>query len=197
MSRSSAPPPELDLRAILEVLNRHQVAYVIVGGVAAGAWARLANVAVPATYDVDVTPETDAPNLDRLSRALDELDARIRTDAVPGGLAFDHDGTSLGRSGMWNLTSPHGDFDLTFVPAGTEGYTDLARRARVVSLGGVDAPLADLADVVRSKETAGREKDLRVLPLLREALRRRDAKRHDEALGETGPESGPTTRPSP
>jgi hypothetical protein len=65
----STQPPELDLRAILEVLNRHGVAYVIVGGVAAGAWARLVDIPIPATYDVDFTPDTAPDNLDRLSPA--------------------------------------------------------------------------------------------------------------------------------
>jgi hypothetical protein len=41
------------------------------------------------TQDVDVTPATTEDNLTRLTRALKRLQARIRTDAVPGGLPFD------------------------------------------------------------------------------------------------------------
>jgi hypothetical protein len=40
------------------------------------------------TRDVDVTPSTTRENLHRLAAALHELDARIRTEAVPDGLPF-------------------------------------------------------------------------------------------------------------
>ena len=51
----------------------------------------------------------------------------------------------------------------------------LADRARVVTVQGIDTPLADLADIIRSKRAAGRPKDRLTLPQLEEALRRRDA----------------------
>lgn len=69
---------------------------------------------------------------------------------------------------------PAGPFGLSFTPSGTDGYTDLARNARIATVEGIETPLADLADVVRSKRAANRPKDLEVLPALEEALRRRD-----------------------
>jgi predicted nucleotidyltransferase len=64
----------------------------------------------------------------------------------------------------------HGDLDITFVPSGTRGYDDLIRDARRVSVRGIAVPVASLADVIRSKEAAGREKDRPVLPVLRRLL---------------------------
>ena len=164
----------LDVARIVEVLNRHKVAYVVIGGVAAAAWALSQGVAIRPTEDIDITPEATRANLDRLSDALRELDAHIRADGVPGGLAFDHDGSSLGRGATWNLLCRHGPFDISITPSGTEGFVDLAQRARIVTVDGVEAPLADLADIIRSKRAAGRPKDHAVLPSLEEALRRRD-----------------------
>jgi hypothetical protein len=40
------------------------------------------------------------------------------------------------------------------MPSGTDGYADLARNARVVTVEGIGTPLPDLADVVRSKPAA-------------------------------------------
>lgn len=57
-------------------------------------------------------------------------------------------------------------------PAGTGGYADLRREAIDIELRGVRVPIASLADVIRSKEAAGRDKDRRVLPVLRELLAR-------------------------
>jgi hypothetical protein len=75
---------------------------------------------------------------------------------------------------VWNLTCPAGPFDLSFIPSGTGGYDDLARRARIVVVQGLETPIADLADIIRSKRTANWPKDLEALPALEEALRRLD-----------------------
>lgn len=160
--------PELDAPALAEVLSRHGVRFVVIGGF-------VAQMYVPeyATEDADFTPATDRDNLERLSRALGELEARVRTEVVPEGLPFSHDAASLARASMWNLQCKHGAFDITFEPAGG-GYDHLARRAKVVTVRGVQMPLADLADIVESKRLANRPKDLAVLPLLEDALMRRD-----------------------
>lgn len=60
---------------ICQVLNGEAVDYVIIGGLAAA----LRGSPLP-TEGVDVLPARDAENLDRLARALNRLNARIRTD---------------------------------------------------------------------------------------------------------------------
>lgn len=176
MSDSAGEPVGLDIASIVKVLNHNEVSYVVIGGVAAQAWASSVGVDIRPTLDIDLTPAVDGANLDRLSAALHELGARIRTGTEREGLAFDHDGASLARALTWNLICPAGPFDLSFVPSGTGGYADLAEHARVVVVEGIETPLADLADVVRSKRAANRAKDLEVLPALEEALRRRGGK---------------------
>lgn len=158
-----------DVPAFVEVLNRHGVRYVVIGGAAI-------QFVVPSliTNDVDFTPAVEPGNLERLSAALHELDARIRTPAVPGGLPFAHDGVSLGRANMWNLQCAHGAFDITFQPSGG-GYDHLAPNARLVNVSGIDIPVADFADVVASKKLANRPKDQRVMPALNRALEERAA----------------------
>lgn len=57
-----------------------------------GAFAAIAQQApIPATRDIDITPDATAENLTRLSQALTELGARIRTETAPEGLPFGHD----------------------------------------------------------------------------------------------------------
>lgn len=109
-----------------------------------------------------------------MSAALKELEARVRNVAVPEGLVFDHDGDSLARGQIWNLICRHGPIDISIRPSGTAGYADLVIRARIVTVGGVETPLADLVDIIRSKRAADRPKDWATLPALEEALRRRD-----------------------
>jgi len=158
-------------------LNRHRVRYVIIG-----AFAAIAQQApIPATRAIDITPEASQENLIRLSRALTDLGARNRTEAVPEGVAFGHDATSLGAAEVWNLVCADGEFGISFHPSGfAGGYAELAVKARRLRGGAVEVVVADLADVIRSKESAGRPKDLRVLPLLYRHLSARRAEREAE-----------------
>ena len=155
--------PALDAAAIIAVLNRHRVRYVVIG-----AFAAIAQQApIDPTRDIDLTPDEEPENLRRLSKALKELGARIRTSDVPEGRPFDHDANSLGRATVWNLVCPLGEFDISFRPSGFDaGYSQLAARAHRMTVDGVQVLIADLEDVIRSKEAAGRPKDLRVLPAL-------------------------------
>lgn len=130
---------------ILQAFVDEGVTFVVVGGFAA----RVHGSTRP-TSDVDVTPATDRENLARVVKALKKLDAKIRTDTVPGGLAFDLSAASLVGRTLLNLTTP-GDLDLTIVPGGTNGYADLEPGAIERTVGHVRVKVAALADVIRSR----------------------------------------------
>ncbi|MGH3446983.1 MAG: hypothetical protein ACRDQA_26840 [Nocardioidaceae bacterium] len=166
---------ELDLSGLLGVLDRHGVAYVLIGGIAA-----VTHGSPFPTEDLDITPAVAPDNLTRLSAALTDLDAKVRVEGVPDGLPFAHDAQSLEVVQAWNLTTAHGDLDISFVPSGTSGYSDLSQDAEPMDLVGVLVQVASLADVIRSKQAANRPKDQRVLPTLRDILARK-------------PEGGPTS----
>lgn len=156
--------PEFRPDKILAVLDEHQVDYLVIGGMAAF----LQGSPLP-TEDVDVVPERTTGNLTRLSKALRALDAKVRNgDEDP--LPFAHDAASLAGSTFWNLTTTYGDLHLSSEPSGTTGYDDLRRDAVEVTLRGRPVLLASLADIIRSKDAADRDKDRRALPVLRELL---------------------------
>jgi len=167
----------LNAAAIVDVLNRHGVRFIVIGAFAAIAQ----HAPIPATRDIDLTPDSSAENLGHLSTALKELGSRIRTDEVIEGLPFEHDGRSLGALSVWNLICPFGEFDISFMPSGIAGgYEELARKAHTMRVDNVFVLVADLSDVIRSKEAAGRPKDIQVLPILY---------RFDRQLRENGPKS--------
>lgn len=160
------PAAEPDPLEILRTLERHGVRYVLIGAAAA----RVAGAPV-VTEDIDVTPATDQANLERLVNALHELGARLRSAAEPEGLPFPVDADILGSAEIWTLTTSAGDLDVCWMPSGTRGYDDLRREASRERLGeGLSVTVASLRDVIRSKEAAGRDKDLAQLPLLRRTL---------------------------
>jgi hypothetical protein len=91
--------PAHDLRRLIEVLDRHGVEYLLVGGAAANA-----HGAERPTEDADCVVRRERANLDRLAGALRELNARLRVghpaDAESGTLPVQIDGAALDMAGM-------------------------------------------------------------------------------------------------
>jgi hypothetical protein len=162
---------DFDPVRMLGALHGAGVRFVLIGGMAA-----ILHGDAGVTVDLDIVPERERDNLERLAAALCSLAARIRTERVPAGLAFDCSAPflrNLSRDGILNLTTTAGDLDLSFRPSGTGGYADLRRDAIEIEVAdGVHILVASLADVIRSKEAAGREKDRIALPRLRRLLDR-------------------------
>ena len=169
---SGRPLSDQQIVGVAECLNRHGVEYVLVGGGAA----QLHGAPILRTRDADVVPSRAAANLDRLGGSLREMNARLWVGPdEPAGVEMAFDRGTLGQiEGFLNLVTRFGPLDITYRPDGTDGYDDLARSVVVVRLLGVDVPVASLADVIRSKEAAGRAKDIAVLPDLIEYARRVD-----------------------
>jgi hypothetical protein len=153
----------------LLVLARHEVAFVIVGGVAA-----VLNGVPIATFDVDIVHARDAANIERLIAALAELDARYRD---PLGRVLRPDPRSLGGAGHHLFITKYGPLDVLGAIGRDEGYDDLAPSSRVFTIGGAEVRALDLPALIRTKEAAGREKDRAVLAILRRTAEERDKPR--------------------
>ncbi len=85
-----------DRQALLDVLTRHRVAFVLIGGAAIQSYGRSYD-----TQDIDLTPDTAPENLARLATALNELNCRLITDPSDVG-----SWVSLPRAcGIWRPSS--------------------------------------------------------------------------------------------
>jgi len=173
--------PEFEPGRMLRILREHGVEFVLIGGMAA-----TAHGSPLVTREVDITPSRSRDNLTRLSAALKELNARIRTSEMPEGIPFDHDAESLERLQVFNLVTDAGDLDVTFTPAGTKGFGDLDQDAILMRPFGIPTNVASLADVVRSKEAANRAKDQAALPTLRRLLEAEENERRDQRRRDPG-----------
>ena len=169
-ARSELP----DLSRIADALARHQVDYLLVGGVAARA-----HGADRLTYDVDCLPARTEGNLDRLAMAMRDLHARLRVEGLSDEeaerLPVHVSGSTLARLEISTWRTDAGDFDvLAGIPDGRGrrlSYADLTARAADLELDGTIVRVAALDDVIASKEWADRPKDRAALDELR-ALRR-------------------------
>lgn len=171
---SDPRPGPFDPNEIIRALDRHEVRYVLVGGVAA----RL-HGSPTLTEDLDVTPERSAANLGRLAAALEELGARLAAPGVDGGLSVPLDEETFSSPVMKFMTRA-GEVDVVLEPAGVGGFDDLEPRADEFEVLGVRLRVASLDDIIASKEASGRTKDQAQLPVLRELAEELDRRRTQE-----------------
>jgi hypothetical protein len=115
---------------LLTVLLRHEVRFVVIGGAAIQSHGRRY-----VTEDIDLTPDTERANLQRLADALNELECRLVTDPADPtnwvSLPADYfTPRSLLAASVWNVATRHGLLDLSFTPAGSRAATPTLRPTR-------------------------------------------------------------------
>jgi len=151
----------LDPGCIFGVLTALKVDYVLIGGLAA-----VVRGSSVMTNDADIFPAKTSENMERVSAALVELDAKLRVESEPDGVSFDPHPSLLMSMVALDLTTRCGDLDLTFQPAALDDYDELLAASDEYELSGQKVRVAALADIIRSKEAAGRAKDHATLPIL-------------------------------
>jgi hypothetical protein len=154
-------------RKILEVLARHQVDVLVVGGVAAHFYGASYH-----TKDMDLVYSRAPENIERLLVALAEMDTIHRDFAgrriLPKASFFPLPTAKL-------LLTKFGPLDLlgtlSLEEDGT-GYEDIIGDAMLVDLAGTPVRILALPRLIAVKERLRRPSDLLVLPILRAALER-------------------------
>lgn len=110
------------------------------------------------TQDVDIYPRKDPENGKRIVKVLSRLGFNLgekTRNAIIQGKDF------------VQIKSGPFDIDLVFAPDGLENYDEVKARSLKVR----QFPVADIKDIIRSKEAAKRDQDLRDLPFLKEFAR--------------------------
>jgi hypothetical protein len=147
-----------DPRGLLAALDRHRVAYIIVG-----AFGRVVQGADEVTRGIDIVPSMREDNLRRLDAALQELGARQPDGSAPALTGREQ------PEPVVELTTDRGELKIIPEPTGTGGYEDLRRAATREHIGqGLRPQVASLGDLTRMLSSLGREQDLsKVLDLRR------------------------------
>jgi hypothetical protein len=161
-----ADAPSLKTEALFELLDTHTVRYVVVGGLAA-----TVHGSARVTYDIDIVPEWSTANLERLAGALRAVGAKLHPRGTSEPVDFPIDAGSLRRFEVSTWRTPLGDLDVIIgTPTAHRGqlarYEQLASRAHRREAFGLTILVADLDDVIESKEALARDPDLVALPEL-------------------------------
>ena len=115
------------------------------------------------TMDFDFMFRKTPTNLTKLKRVADDLGAMVLRPYYPA-------------SQLYRMTRDRDGLQLDFMAKidGIRSFESLRSRASTVSFGAHALLVASLADIIKSKERAGREQDLAVLPILRRTLREKE-----------------------
>lgn len=150
-----------DGAALLAALSERQVDYVIVGG-----FAVIAHGVIRTTKDLDICPDPDLGNLERLAVLLDDADA-IQVgvgDFEPEEMPLDpRNPEHLAQGGNFRLTTRYGALDVMQWLAGLDAdsaYPVLSRDAVDGTVAGIRVRVASLEALRRMKRAAGRPQDL-------------------------------------
>jgi hypothetical protein len=152
------------VRNIIAELNRHNVRYVIIGGVAM----RLHGSA-HLTDDLDICYGREADNLSALVATLAEQHPRLR--GAPPELPFIWDIKTIRNGQNFTLSTDLGEFDALGDTGGIDSFEGLWDRRVEMEILGERVNVASIDDLIAMKRAANRPKDQNhVLELL--ALKR-------------------------
>lgn len=150
---------------LIELFHARSIDYVMVGG-----YAGLLHGATRPTMDLDVVPDWEEANLERLCAALRSIDARAITGPECEGAAITPE--VLIEREIMTWATDLGRLDTMVGIPDSEGlpvvYSDLVPRAEAIPVAGIVVDVASLDDVITSKEFAARAKDAKALPELRQ-----------------------------
>jgi hypothetical protein len=119
------------------------------------------------TKDLDVCYARNQGNLERLARALQSVHAKLRN--APLDIPFILDAETLRRGLNFTFATDVGSLDLLGEVRGVGFYEEVKSGSQRLDLFGYSFAVIELGKLITAKRTAGRPKDMLVVPEL-EAL---------------------------
>jgi len=156
----------INSKPLLDALDKENVRYVIIGGVAA-----IAHGSATATFDIDVCYAREGSNLERLARALAPIHPRLR--GADENLPFKFDARTIRNGLNFTLATDIGDLDLLGEVSGVGSDRDVFANSVETEIFGHKRRILSLEALIGSKQAAARPKDLLVLPELKALLEMR------------------------
>jgi hypothetical protein len=153
MTKGLQPEP------LLSALVENKVAFIVIGG-----YAVAAHGYVRATKDIDICPDPQPENLQRLADVLATLEAEpIGLEEFAGEFDLAPDLDGLRQGGNWTLRTRYGRLDVLQHIEGLGkdggGWEELAPRAVTRVFLGHNCLFCSYDDLIKMKRGAGRPQD--------------------------------------
>ena len=146
------------LVSVLAAMRKHGLEGILIGNAAAAL-----HGAPVTTLDADFMFRETPTNLRKLKAVARELQGIIMRPYYP-------------VSKMYRLVNDDRGLQVDFMPVihGVKSFNSLRSRAEKVTLEGKELLLASLQDIILSKLTAARPRDLAVIPVLKQTLHEKE-----------------------
>jgi predicted nucleotidyltransferase len=145
-------PAPLRLRELLERLVEAEVRFVLVGGLAVNAWGYLR-----ATRDVDLVPDPESSNLEKIDALLTELGGRVDVDGKL--LAPSAPSTFLKVGDRTQVVTELGTVDILQGVPQVPRFADLDAKAKDVEIDGLVVRICSYEHLVAMKRASERPRD--------------------------------------
>lgn len=150
-----------NLRDLLGALIAAEVEFVVIGGIALGLHGFMR-----ATEDLDIVPDPDPRNLDRLCAALEAAEAKLLL--APARRFGPREAWMLRRGRNVSVTTVHGDLDVVRTLPGVPDYEMLVGDAERYDVDGMTIVVASPTKLTEMKQARGSAQDEADIAALRE-----------------------------
>ena len=142
----------LDPEPLLRQLKKHQVEFVVIGGMA-----MVTHGSAHITSDLDICYERTPQNISALAEALTPFHPYLR--GAPRGLPFNFDAQTIQAGLNFTLETDAGLLDVRGEVSGVGGFDQAIAQSKEYLVYGVPVRVLSLNALIASKKAAGRVKD--------------------------------------
>ncbi|MGH2941133.1 MAG: helix-turn-helix domain-containing protein [Solirubrobacterales bacterium] len=144
--------PILEAGPLLDALDRNEVEYVVIGGVAG-----LAHGSAYPTYDLDIAYARNRRNLERMAAALRGIGVTLR--GAPDDVPFQVDAKALDAGMNFTFQTEYGGFDILGHVDGIRSYDELRAQSEMHEVSGIPVRVASLNHLIGMKRRVDRTRD--------------------------------------
>jgi hypothetical protein len=141
-----------DLRGLFAALDAAHVEFVVIGGIALGLHGFLRT-----TEDLDIVPDPDPANLDRLCSVLEAEEAKLLLNQ--SRRFGSREGWMLRRGRNVSISTRHGDLDIVRSLPGVPDYPTLVADAERYDVDGMSVTVASADKLIGMKQARGSKQD--------------------------------------
>jgi len=162
------PENAIDFFSVFEILAKHDVEFIITGGVSA-----VLMGAPVTTFDLDIIHHRTEKNIDNLLLALEELDAhyRLRQD-----IKIKPQKEALCGNGHHLLLTTCGPLDIMGTVGHGLSYSDILPETEKIEIETHILLVQSLTSLIALKRRLGRAKDLATIPILQQTIDQQEKK---------------------